>query len=243
MNNESQNISNIETWGRGIEKVCAAFESYGLKPPQFEFTCGGLNTIIYRNEKFAEEQEALLNVPANDDNNTHQSSSKSSPKILELLVNNPKMTTQQIAESLGITKRSVLKNLEKMKDKVIHVGPYNGGYWKINDNSQTYNNTETVQNLTENAEQSSPKSSSKSSSKILELLVNNPSMTTQQIAESLGITKRAVLKNLEKMKDKVIHVGPYNGGYWKIIEPQIKTIQSWRDDTTSASTPLSNRET
>ena len=44
-------------------------------------------------------------------------------------------------------------------------------------------------------------------------------MTTQQIAESLGITKRAVLKNLGKMKDKVIHVGPYNGGYWKIIEP------------------------
>ena len=149
----------IETWGRGIEKVCAAFDSYGLKPPQFEFTCGGLNTIIYRNEKFKEEQEALLNVSVN---------------------------------------RSVNSN-----------------------------NTENIQNLPENAGQSSsnssskdsPKSSSKNSSKILELLANSPNMTTQQIAESLGITKRAVLKNLGKMKDKVIHVGPYNGGYWKIIEP------------------------
>ena len=145
------------------------------------------------------------------------------------MVNNPSMTTQQIAESLGISKRTVLKNLKKMKDKIIHVGPYNGGYWKINDNSQTQNvsvnsnNTENIQNLPENAEQSSPKSSPKgslkSSSKILELLANSPNMTTQQIAESLGITKRAVLKNLRKMKDKVIHVGPYNGGYWKIIEP------------------------
>ena len=236
----------IETWGRGIEKVCAAFESYGLKPPQFEYTCGGLNTIIYRNEKFKEEQEALLNVSVNSNNTENiqnlpenagkslpKSSSKSSSKILELLVNNPSMTTQQIAESLGISKRTVLKNLKKMKDKIIHVGPYNGGYWKINDNSQTQNvsvnsnNTENIQNLPENAGQSSPKSSSKdspkssskSSSKILELLANSPNMTTQQIAENIGITKRAVLKNLEKMKDKIIHVGPYNGGYWKIIEP------------------------
>lgn len=66
----------------------------------------------------------------------------------------------------------------------------------------------------------SPKSSSKlkTSDKIFNLIKSNPKITTQEIAENIGITKRAVLKNLSNMKDRVIHTGPYNGGSWEILE-------------------------
>ena len=54
--------------------------------------------------------------------------------------------------------------------------------------------------------------------KIFELIKENPFITTQQIAEEIGISKRTVLKNLTKMTDKVIHEGPSNGGHWKILD-------------------------
>ena len=61
-------------------------------------------------------------------------------------------------------------------------------------------------------------SSPKSSVKIIELIKENPHITTEQIAGIIGISKRAVIKNLSKMKDKVLHEGPSNGGNWKIID-------------------------
>ena len=77
---------------------------------------------------------------------------------------------------------------------------------------------ETAQKTTQETNEGSPKGSPKSSPKILELIKANPSITTQQIADRMGISKRAVLKNLTKMKDKVIHKGPSNGGHWEIVD-------------------------
>lgn len=79
-------------------------------------------------------------------------------------------------------------------------------------------NAETAQETTQETNEGSPKGSPKSSPKILELIKANPSITTQQIADRMGISKRAVLKNLTKMKDKVIHKGPSNGGHWEIVD-------------------------
>ncbi len=135
----------IETWGRGIEKVCAAFESYGLKPPQFEFTCGGLNTIIYRNEKFAEEQDAV-NAVENDfsinqngnglienpltinqnrqelieklianASNTGIKLTENRISILQMIIDNPQITKSEMAQAIGISETSISKNIEAMR--------------------------------------------------------------------------------------------------------------------------------
>lgn len=69
-----------------------------------------------------------------------------------------------------------------------------------------------------------PKSSSKSSPKteqqIIELIRENASITTEQLGEALGITKRAVLKQIEKLKDqgRLQRVGPARGGHWEVLE-------------------------
>ncbi len=67
----------------------------------------------------------------------------------------------------------------------------------------------------------SPTGSPKSSQRIFELIKSNPTITTQEIADELGISKRAVLKNLANMKDKIIHEGASNGGHWKILEGEL----------------------
>jgi ATP-dependent DNA helicase RecG len=60
----------------------------------------------------------------------------------------------------------------------------------------------------------------KSSVKIMQLLKENPAMTTSELVEMLGIGKRAVEKNLFNLKSqrKIKRIGPDNGGHWEVLE-------------------------
>lgn len=64
------------------------------------------------------------------------------------------------------------------------------------------------------------RSSEKSSEKILGLLRKSPTLTTREVAQQLGISQRAVEKQIDKLKRKGIlrRVGPGKGGYWEVLE-------------------------
>jgi ATP-dependent DNA helicase RecG len=51
------------------------------------------------------------------------------------------------------------------------------------------------------------------------LISEEPSITTLEIAKTLGLTKRAVLKNIEKLKaeNKLKRIGSSRAGHWEII--------------------------
>ena len=65
----------------------------------------------------------------------------------------------------------------------------------------------------------SPKSSPKTEDRILQLLGESPLMTTQTVAEKLGVGKRAVLKQVDKLKEqgRLRRIGPNKGGHWEVI--------------------------
>lgn len=69
------------------------------------------------------------------------------------------------------------------------------------------------------APKSSLKSSPKTEEQILEIMRGNASITTEQLGETLGITKRAVLKQIEKLKGhgRLQRVGPAKGGHWEVL--------------------------
>lgn len=70
------------------------------------------------------------------------------------------------------------------------------------------------------APEGSLKSSPKTEDQILELMRGDASITTEQLGGVLGITKRAVLKQVEKLKEqgRLRRVGPAKGGHWEVIE-------------------------
>ncbi|MBO4738014.1 MAG: winged helix-turn-helix transcriptional regulator [Bacteroidales bacterium] len=72
---------------------------------------------------------------------------------------------------------------------------------------------EDVQNVTE-----------KSSQKILAIMTQNPRITTQEIADELEISRRAVAKHIANMikKGLLTRIGPDKGGYWKVVESSNK---------------------
>jgi ATP-dependent DNA helicase RecG len=67
-------------------------------------------------------------------------------------------------------------------------------------------------------EKSSGKGSGKSSGKILELLAATPDMTIPQLAKELGLSTRAVEKQLAKLQqdNQLQRIGPAKGGHWQV---------------------------
>lgn len=69
------------------------------------------------------------------------------------------------------------------------------------------------------SEKSSEKGSEKSSEKILKLVSNNNQMTIAELAQAVGISTRAVEKQISKLKSskQLERVGGDKGGYWKVL--------------------------
>ena len=65
---------------------------------------------------------------------------------------------------------------------------------------------------------SSPKSSGKAEVRILELIRQDNTISTARLGELIGISKRAVLKQIDKLKnqERLSRVGPAKGGGWEI---------------------------
>ena len=66
----------------------------------------------------------------------------------------------------------------------------------------------------------SQKSSQKSSQKIIELMQGNPTITIADLAQSVGVTDRAIKKQIEKLKaqGRIRRIGPDKGGHWEVVE-------------------------
>jgi ATP-dependent DNA helicase RecG len=64
----------------------------------------------------------------------------------------------------------------------------------------------------------SPKSAAKTEDHILDLIRQDNSVTTERLGKLLGISKRAVLKQIEKLKnqDRLRRIGPARGGHWEV---------------------------
>ena len=65
-----------------------------------------------------------------------------------------------------------------------------------------------------------PKTTQKSTQKILDLIRENPYVTTQEMADSIGIIRRTIAKHIKSLQNQGIikRVGPDKGGHWEVID-------------------------
>lgn len=64
------------------------------------------------------------------------------------------------------------------------------------------------------------KSKEKSKEKILQIIANNPCVTTRELSELVGLSIAGIEKNMRQMKEKglIRRIGPDRGGYWEVLE-------------------------
>ena len=107
----------IDAWGRGYKKILEGFEAAGLPVPTIEEVDGGVRVTFKRNNQ----------------GNPQVTQQKTQQKIVALIENNPQITTQEMADSIGIDRSNVYRNIKKLQEQGIirRVGPDKGGYWEI----------------------------------------------------------------------------------------------------------------
>ena len=66
----------------------------------------------------------------------------------------------------------------------------------------------------------SQKSSQKNSQKVVDLIKERPEITTTEMAEIIGLTRRSIVNITNKLQEEGIirRVGPDKGGHWEVIE-------------------------
>jgi predicted HTH transcriptional regulator len=69
-------------------------------------------------------------------------------------------------------------------------------------------------------EESSGISSGKTEEQIIALFSVNKKLTIPELAETLGVTTRAVEKQIARLReqDRLRRVGPAKGGHWEVVQ-------------------------
>lgn len=117
----------IESWGRGIQKIKAGFESAGLAVPSFQATMGGMMVCILRRVNPYE------NPHVNPHEKPYVNESGLDAQIIAEIQRNAKITIQALAELCGKNRDTIRVHLKDMQQKgvVKRVGPDKGGHWEI----------------------------------------------------------------------------------------------------------------
>ena len=122
----------IESWGRGIEKICSACEKDGV--PQPEYTINPGDIMI----KFTAPEDRLIRsvtsrVTEKVTDKVTDTLDETSLKILNLLAVDPAYTTTFLAENLSLSRKTVSLRLKILKEKglIERIGSDRKGYWKL----------------------------------------------------------------------------------------------------------------
>lgn len=79
---------------------------------------------------------------------------------------------------------------------------------------------EAIQEGVAQQKKSSPKSSPKTGDKILAMVARNAEITAERMGEGLGISKRAVIKQIAALRGsgRLLRIGPAKGGHWQVVK-------------------------
>lgn len=131
-------VGYIDSWGRGIEKITDACKATGLPEPIIEENSGEIAIELVKmpaSEKAVSEDHRgdFGTISDETSGKRRESVGKTSGMILDACRENPSITIPEMAEKIGITERSVQRNIQKLQaDGLLRrVGGRKEGLWEV----------------------------------------------------------------------------------------------------------------
>ena len=125
----------IEHWGRGIEKICNACKEAGAELPRYEVLGNGIRVFFKALEEARIEDKAISKPPKRKKNSrlTIKEQELLRSNIVKILKEHPDRSQQVIADELGVSRRAVQLQMERLQEKglIKREGNNRRGYWKI----------------------------------------------------------------------------------------------------------------
>ena len=118
----------IESWGRGIEKICTICKNYGIAEPVYTVHPGDIMLMFSANQSATQK---------NIENNVVENKENVVENILKSILKVPSISTKELATMYSLSARQVQRIMTKMKDQglIRRVGPDKGGHWEVINNN------------------------------------------------------------------------------------------------------------
>ncbi|MCG8502307.1 MAG: putative DNA binding domain-containing protein [Firmicutes bacterium] len=119
----------VKEFGEGIDRMFIEMEAMGLPAPKYEKVAFMTKVTVKNNA----ERYEHINEHINEHISEHINLTQNEKLILDSIINNPKISQNKLSEILGVSKSTVRRATDSLKEKNIieRVGSNKGGYWKI----------------------------------------------------------------------------------------------------------------
>ena len=122
----------VKEYGEGVDRIYRELEANGTSSLSFRTDDFILKITV---PKVTEKVSVNVteNVTEKTTNTSQKTSQKTPQKIIELVRENPYISTSEMADVIGIDRRNIARNIKKLQDQGIirRVGPDKGGFWEI----------------------------------------------------------------------------------------------------------------
>ncbi|MFN7460834.1 MAG: ATP-binding protein [Akkermansiaceae bacterium] len=122
----------IETWGRGIQRIFETCQKAGTPTPIIDYKP---NDLWIEFPFSAEYLKAIATTSKGETltGGNQKTSGKTSGKIVALMTANALITIPELADAIGITERSIERTIKKLQEegRLRRIGPAKGGHWEV----------------------------------------------------------------------------------------------------------------
>ena len=120
----------VKEFDEGFDRICREQEANGANVPSFRTDEFILKITV---PKVAEKVTVNVTEKVNTTENVTDASQKTSQKIIDLIKEDPYISTTKMAEIIGVDRRNIARNIKKLKEQgaVRRVGPDKGGFWEV----------------------------------------------------------------------------------------------------------------
>ena len=103
----------IESWGRGVEKICTALKANNLPMPEYTVNPGDIMI------KFTGPEDRIIRVTDKVTEKVTDEVSERENELLRLLYEDPGYTTVQLAGKMSVTRKTIGVYIKSLKEKDI----------------------------------------------------------------------------------------------------------------------------
>lgn len=121
----------IERWGSGIKRIHDECISANIRVEFKRLKTGFV--VVFHRPKWGDDGDMGKTKRTSKEKGREKGREKSREKILRLIAENPAITTEEIARSIGLSVAGVEKNIKMLKQQKLlrRIGPDKGGHWEI----------------------------------------------------------------------------------------------------------------
>ena len=128
----------IEQWGSGIPRLLENCKSSGLREPELLEIGGSFRVNMFRNTELSLNNSGEVRKKDGINETVRDNFGESAAKVAGLMCEKPESTLDEIAEAIGVTRRTVEKQVKKLKEAgiVVRVGSNKSGVWKVTESGK-----------------------------------------------------------------------------------------------------------